>query len=88
MHCVGEGFGLTGQDQAGQTILGPENVVGRHLDLAGYDAAHARTAPPLAARVGHVDARRKQHVDERGLARPLDAMALAVEIHFSYGHGQ
>ncbi len=81
-----DGSGLAGQDEAGLTILGFEDIIGRHVDFTGNDAAHARAAPPFAARVGHVDARRHHHVDECGLRRPIEAMPLSVEIHVSYGH--
>jgi cation diffusion facilitator CzcD-associated flavoprotein CzcO len=87
VHRVRDGSGLAGQDEAGLTVLGFEDVVRRHVDFTGYDGAHARTAPPFAARMRHVDARVQQHVDKRGLLWPTDEMPMSVEIHFSYGHG-
>jgi hypothetical protein len=86
-HVVGDWSGLAGQDQTGLTVLGFEDIARRHVDLTGNDGAHARAAVSLSARVGHVDARREQHIDEGGWPWPRDAMALSVECHVSYGHG-
>jgi hypothetical protein len=83
---VGERAGLAGQDETGLTILGFEDIARRHVDITGDDGAHARAAVSFAARVGHVDTLREQHVDERRLPWPSDAMPIPVEFHFSYGH--
>jgi hypothetical protein len=88
VHRVGDGSGLAGQDEAGLTILGFEDVVRRHVDLTGYDGAHARPAVAFATRMGRIDACREQNIDKRRTRRPVNAMAMSVEIHFSYGHGQ
>ena len=83
VQVVGDGSGLAGQDEAGLSILGFEDVTRRHLDLAGNDGAHTRTAMAFAARVGYVDTCREQNIDKRGLRRPIDPVPLAVEIYFS-----
>jgi hypothetical protein len=93
LNLGGQGPGLAGQDEAGLTILGFENVVRRHVDVAGNDSAHARAAPSFAARVRHVDTRREHYVDECGPLRPPDSMSVSVQFHlgervFTYGHGR
>ena len=97
VHLVGDRSDLAGQDEAGLTILGFEDVVRRHVDLTGNDGAHTRATTPFAARMRHVDACREHHVDKRRTPRPIDAMPMSIEFHvsgggfqrvFTYRHGK
>jgi hypothetical protein len=72
--------GLTPQNQALPQIDGLEDVAGRHVDLTLDDGRHARSAAAFKARVGNVNARFEQHVDERLTARPAQPVSLTIQI--------
>jgi hypothetical protein len=74
--------GLARENQAVSKVVGLQDVAPRHVDLALDDGRHARTAPAFAARVGCVNARVEQHVDQRLAARPAQPVSLTIQLDF------
>jgi hypothetical protein len=72
--------GLTRQDQTLPQIVGLEDVAGRHVDLTLDDGRHAGSAAAFPARVGHVNARFEQHVDQHLTARPGQPVSLTIQV--------
>jgi hypothetical protein len=82
VHIGAHRPGLTRENQAVPEILGLEDVARRHVDLALDDGGYARTAAAFPARMGHINARIEQHVDQGLGARPAKPMPLTVEVYF------
>jgi hypothetical protein len=74
--------GLTRQNQAVPQIFGLEDVACRHVDVSLDDGGHARTAATFPARMGHVNARIEQHVDQAPTVRPAQPMPLTIQVDF------
>ena len=82
VHVGAHRPGLTGENQAVPEIPGLEDVARRHVDLTLDDGGHARTTAAFPARIGHINARIEQHVDQGLGAWPAKPMLLTVEFYF------
>jgi hypothetical protein len=71
---------LAGENQAVPQIVGLEDVARRQVDFTLDYGRHARTAAAFAARIGHINARIEQHIDQGLTARPAKTMPSAVQV--------
>lgn len=79
---VAGGPGLTRKNQTVSQVVCFQEVARRHDGLARDDGGHTRTAAALAARVGRVNARIEQQVDQSLTAWPTQTMSLTIQLHF------
>ena len=77
--------GLAREDQAVPQVVGFEEVARRHIDLTRDDGRHTRTAAAFPARVGRVNARVEQHVDQGLTAGPAQPMSLTIQLDLDVG---
>jgi len=77
--------GLTRENQAVAQVVGFQDVACRHIDLAHDDGRHTRTAAAFPTRVGRVNARVEQHVDQGLTAWPAQTMPLTIQLDFDMG---
>ena len=82
VHIGARRSGLTRENEAVLEIFGLKDVARRHVDLTSDDGRHARAAAAFPARMGHINARIEQHVDQGLGAQPAEPMPLTVEVHF------
>ncbi len=71
---------LAGENQAVPQIVGVQNVARRHVDITVDHSRHTRTAVALPARMGHINPRIEQQVDQGLITRPTEVMPLTVEV--------
>jgi hypothetical protein len=81
VHIGAHRPGLTRENQAVQEILGLEDVACRHVDLTLDDGSHARTTAAFPARMGHINARIEQHLDQGLGAWPAQPVLATVEFY-------
>lgn len=77
--------GLAREDQAVLQVVGFEQVACRHIDLTRDDGRHTRTAAAFPARVGRVNARVEQRVDQGLTAGPAQTMSLTIQLDYDVG---
>jgi hypothetical protein len=79
------GSGLARENQAVLQVGGFQDVACRHIDLTRDDGRHTRAAAAFPARVGRVNARVEQHVDQGLTAGPAQTMSLTIQLDFDVG---
>jgi hypothetical protein len=77
--------GLARENQAVLQVVGVQQVACRHIDLTRDDGRHTRTAAAFPTRVGRVNARVEQHVDQSLTAGPAQTMSLTIQLDFDVG---
>jgi hypothetical protein len=82
VHIGAHRPGLTRENQAVLEIFGLEDVARCHVDLTFDDGGHARTTAAFPARMGHINARIEQDVDQGLGAWPTKPVPLTAEVYF------
>jgi hypothetical protein len=82
VHVGARRPGLTRENPAVPEILGLEDVAWRHVDLTLDDGSHARTTAAFPARMGNINARIDQHLDQGLGAGPAKPVLATVEFYF------
>jgi hypothetical protein len=72
--------GLARQDQTVPEIVGLEDLARGHLNVTLDDGRHTRPAAAFPARVGHVNPRIEQHVDEAPVLWPRQPVPQTVQL--------
>jgi hypothetical protein len=77
--------GLARENKAVPQVVGFQDVACRHIDLTHDNGRHTRAAAAFPARVGGVNARVEQHVDQCLSAWPAQTMSLTIQLDFDVG---